>query len=1191
MKQIFLTSLVAVAVFAGFGLEANAAPRMQRDQYKPWSRMRKAIPAHSWSAPSNQLTGLKRVSPDHTLPASDSFQYLYGPDGSEWYATCNFDYATETLEGGFYSQEVLKGFSYTIYDSQFKEIGTIHDEIEFEGDETRCAQVMLDVNVTKKFFNYDDKYEVMVTFWMNNPDYSMNVRTSVYSIGGSKTDGKDIAVEVIQGYPADALNLATQSWDEYFYITFLTEKSADPNGNYAEYVDYLSEFKEILTTYTRASLSSDGKASVLFEHEIPLINLPGDQMTCPMMLTKNVDGVLTLVYQQYEKTFFIDPSGQGENEEITPDNNLIIDVYQLADSYTKEMRHLSTTKIASTPTGKEGTLYSFYGIGNLLYDGDVDFQNYSSDGSPCFIVSIDEYLLADDDNYNSSYYVYDVNGNRIKTLSEDTYSYVLMSDVPGFEPQAAFIHTGDEYIFEFVDLYSAETVSYVDQMFRGFGLSASIDRVPTKDGYMYAIATTNGVVEAEEDGEEKVFAPVVWLDMDGGLVRFDNVPVGSGVEMVRFYIAAEALSPYVFNTDSDIEYMLLVKRRTEDGTSLQEEFVVATAVKGAIHTFLPDPEKGVISTVYLLTGKTPQLIIAYANNYKYISDSYALPFSKFAGGKGTESDPYLIATAGDFMQIKSAPAAHYKLASDIDCAGVTLPQVGEFSGSLLGDGHTVSNITLYGKGKTALFSDLSNATIKDINFFDCHLNLSGSEESALIASMALGSTFDNIHVRRLLVDGDSFGGSFATLAARAWTGTKFSECEVCGAEINLPSASGVAGILGDMRTGSSVTASAFSGKITAASNVGGIAASTTTGDEEIANCHVDADLKAEHTIGGVIAFLDRSKVKNCYVEGTLEATKPSKWNKTLSVGGVAGELEGDWEKSANVPVVNNIIGISAITLPDMSGVNEEYPHQLATVHRVVGRTSYNAQLDEEEAQNGPIYETGVIGNLVVSDLEVIDSDFTEGIEGTTTDKYEVTTDMLESQLGFAYGSDASSPWNIQSWYAYDPSLYFENSIFIPCSVKEVTEGETFNIEIALLSRTPLTFDDVLGSFLCDYSEDLMEMTGNVDFDSKTMAIEFKALKEGQASFSTSIFDGSASCLVNIVKKNESGVMAIESGASTLSYSNCILTAAGFAITVFDMQGNPVMSGRDTLDTASLASGIYVAVAKSEEGASSIKFVK
>ncbi|MCM1489588.1 MAG: T9SS type A sorting domain-containing protein [Muribaculum sp.] len=1198
MRHLLFKSLMATMLMSGTCLFSDASPVLRQNQSTPWSRMRKATPAHQWSSPANDYGRMKRVAPDHTLPQSDTFQYLYGPDGTEWYATCNYDIETVELEGGFATQDLLKGYTYTIYNSQFKEIGTIHDEIKFEEGETRCAQVMLDVNITKKFFNYDDKYEVMVTMWMNNADYSMNVRTNVYSLGGKKTDGYDDTIEVISGYPADAVNLATQSWDEYFYITFLTEQPADPNKDYPNYVDFLADYKQILTTYTKATLASEGKASILFEHEIPLIKLPGDQMSCPMMFMKNVDGKLTLVYQQYEKSFFIDPSGMGGNEDITPDNNLVIDVYQLPDFYTKEPEHISTTKIATTPVDKEGTLYTFYGIGNLLYEGDIDFGNYTKDGKPSFIVSVDEYMISDDDNYNSSYYVYDADGNRIRTLAEDTYNFVLMSDVPGFEPQAAFIHTGDEWTFEFVDLYSAETVAYVDQMYRGMGLSAYIDRVPAKNGYLYAVATTNGIIEDNEDGKEDVYAPVLWLDMEGEPVRLDKIPVGDGVEMVRFYIAADALSPYLYNTDEEIEYMLLVKRRTEDGSSLQEEFLVATAEKGAIHSFLPDPEKGVINSVYLLPGKTPQLIIAYVNDYKYTSDSYSLPFSKFAGGTGTENDPYLVATAGDWMQICNAPSAHYKLTADIDCASVSLPSVDEFTGSIDGNGHTVSNIFIYSTGKTALFSDCTNATIKNINFFDCNLNLAGSGESAFIAGMSLGSTFENIHIRRLTVNGDSFIGSFAPISYRAWTGTKITGCEVSGAEINLPKANGIGGISGDLRTGAVIMASAFSGKITAESNVGGIAASTTTGDETITNCHVDADLKAGHTIGGIIAFLDRSKVTGCYVEGTIEATTPSKWTKALSVGGIAGELEGDWEGTANVPVTNNLIGISSIITPDMSDLTEDYPHQLATVHRVVGRTSYNAKIEKDEftdpSKGDVVYETGVLNNLVLSDLAVIDTDFDEKtIEGTSISKDEVTVELLQSQLGFAYGSEVASPWNVQAWYAYDPSLWYESSICIPYSGIDVTEGDTFNIEIAILSRVPVSVDDILGDFLCEYDESFLEMTGGMDFDGKTMSIEFNAHKEGQAKFAVSMLGGTASCMVNISKKQESGVVSFPAEtSSTLKYSNGYVTAEGCSISIYDINGRLLITGSGSIDTASLVSGIYVATATTTDGhTNSLKFVK
>lgn len=1190
MKQIRLKTLAAIALLAASGLAADAAPRPAIDRNAPWIRMRQVRPTHRWS--EHGVTGNRqRISPNHSLPSTDSFQYIYGPDGSEWFATCDYEIESVVLESG-YATEQIKGFTYTIYDTEFKKIGTIHDTISFEEGESRCAQVMMDINVTKKFFNYDDKYEVMVTFWMNAENYSMNVRTNVYSIGGMKSGDNDVPVSVIGGYPVDAVNLATKSWDEYFYITFLTEEAPDPD-DYEEYIDYLSNFNQVLTTYTKAATNTGGEASVLFEHKIPLINLPGDQMSCPMMLTKNVDGKLTLIYQQYEKSFFIDPSGMGGNEDITPDNNLVIDIYQLADTYSKEMEHISTTKIATSPVEDEGTLYTFYGVGNLLFDGDVDFHNYSSDGTPCFIVCRDEYLLADDDNYNSSYFIYDADGNRIKTLAEDTYNYVLMSDIPGCEPQVMFIHTGEEYTFEFVDIVSAKTATTVDQMYRGFGLSASIDRVPSKDGYVYAVATSNGIVESEEEGADKVFAPVCWLDKDGELIRFDYVPVGEGVELVRFYIASDALSPYVYNTDTDIEYMLLVKRRTPDGSSLQEEFLVATADKGAIHTFLPDEEKGAIATVMLLTGNDPQLVIAYIKDYQYSTDSYTLPFTKFAGGSGSATDPYLIATAGDLMQIRNNPSASYKLEADIDCAGVSLPAVQQFSGTLDGNGHTVANVALYGNDKIGMFSECSGATIKDIDFFDCKVSMSGSGNNALLAGTAMNSTFDNVHIRRLNVSGDDFTGSFAPFASRAWTNTSFASCEVSDAAINLPQATGVAGIASDLRTGTSITASAFNGTITAANTIGGIVASTTTGDEAISNCHVDADLKGEHTIGGIAGFLDRSSVKNCYVEGTLEATTPSKWNKTLSVGGIAGELEGDWEKTGNVPVANNLIGISEIRLPDMSGVAEDYPHQLATVHRIVGRTSYNAQLDEEEAQNGPIYETGVANNLVVSDLAVIDADFDEKtIEGTTIAKDEVSTEMLASELGFAYGKNTSAPWNIQSWNAWDPQLYYENSICIPYSSIDATEGETFSIEIALLGRTPVTADEILDNFMCDFNEELMEMTGDMDYDGKTMSIGFKALKEGTAQFSVNLLDGTAGCLVNITKPqtDPGAVESIAEGAS-LSLSNGVLTAPGSMITVYDMQGHAVASGSDRVDTASLGSGIYVATATSTAGTGTLKFAK
>ena len=416
-----------------------------------------------------------------------------------------------------------------------------------------------------------------------------------------------------------------------------------------------------------------------------------------------------------------------------------------------------------------------------------------------------------------------------------------------------------------------------------------------------------------------------------------------------------------------------------------------------------------------------------------------------------------------------------------------------------------------------------------------------------------------------------------------------SGCEVTGADINLPSCPSAGGITGDIRTGCTITACAFSGNFTANSTLGGIVGSTTTGDEVISFCHVDANLKAENTVGGIVGFLDRSKVKSNYVEGTIEATKPSKWNNAVALGGIAGELEGDWQGNGDVPVVNNLIGVSALIAPDMTGIQEAHPRQLATVHRVVGRSSYNSYYEEEPDKI--VYEGGVLNNLVVSDIPVFDQEFAEkSIEGTTTDKSEIDDDMLRKQLGFEYGTTAAAPWNLQSWYAYDPSLYYESVAYIPTKEIKVEKGATFDIEIAVLSRVELTEDELLGDFMCEYNEAVIEMTGNMTFDGKTMKVEFTAVKDGESRFSASILGSRADCLVKV--GGSTSVEGVSANTRALSFKNGIVAADGCAIRIFDVNGKAVLAGSDKVDASQLAAGIYVATATDSKGnTTSLKFAK
>lgn len=1182
MNKFYLTVLLGSAMLATIGTTASAAPMptLRGKEILPWSRMHKAQPNQRWS--NNQSSGLRqqRISAHYTTPTSDTFEYLYAPDGSMWYALTEYD--VEEIKYEYYTEYEKKGFIVTFYDSKFNEIGKIRDKIEFQDDETRCVQVSIGSQITQKFFNYDSNYEVMVSLFMNTPDHMVNSRTLAYTITQLGDGENSTPISVLPGYPIDEINCARDRWTEDFYFTFLTEEQAGDPDNYESYIDFLGDYRSVLTTYGK-----EGKT--IMEKKVRMLDFPGDQMTSPIMLCKNVDSHLVLTYAHYEKSFFENPAGESENENITADNHLIIETYRMNDAYPREMELVSTTKIETKQNTDNPDIYcSYYGIGNLMWDKDVDFEHFSTDGRPAYIVSVDDYLYSDDDHYNSSYYVYDADGNRINTIAENTFDCLMMSDIPGFEPQAMFIHMGDDMNFEFVDLYSCNKVTEIDHMYRGYSLSTSLDRVARGDSYVYASALSTGL----PIDDTHLAAPVCWIDSNGDFIRLDKIPTGEGVELAQIYMNADGLNPFLFNTDNDMEYMMLVKRKIEGQDALREELLIASVEKGVLYSITDDEVKGDIRSVMLMPGIDPELLVVYLNDkYQFTTDVYSLPFSKFKGGSGTAEDPYMIASGGDLQQIKTAPGAYYKLANDIDCDGLDFYPIDEFSGTLDGDGHTVSNLKLIirNNSKTGIFSFANKATVKNIDFYNAKMLLSGGYEAGLIAATSGNSTFENIHVRRFTATGNNYSGEFGGIVGKMWTMSAITGCEVAGADVNLPSCPIAGGIAGDIRTGCTIKACAFSGDMTASNTLGGIVGSTTTGDEEISFCHVDANLKAENTVGGIVGFLDRSKVKSNYVEGTIEATKPSKWNNAVSLGGIAGELEGDWQGKADVPVVNNLIGISALISPDMTGIAEQHPRQLATVHRVVGRSSYNSYFEEEPGKI--VYEEGVSNNFIVSDIAVIDQEFTErSIEGTTIDKNTVDQEMLQKQLGFEYGTTIDAPWNIQSWYAYDPSLYYESMIYIPASEIDVNKDDVFNVEIAILSREQLTAEDLMDSFNCEFDEQVLEMTGNMTFDGKNLNIEFRGIQKGSTALTVSILSGNAGCTVNVNDGNS--VNGIVENSASLTYSDGWIIAEGCDITIHDINGRLILAGKDKVDTGSLDNGIYIASSLNAEGQrKSMKFVK
>ena len=69
----------------------------------------------------------------------------------------------------------------------------------------------------------------------------------------------------------------------------------------------------------------------------------------------------------------------------------------------------------------------------------------------------------------------------------------------------------------------------------------------------------------------------------------------------------------------------------------------------------------------------------------------------------------------------------------------------KWEGELDGQGYTISNLTIDStERKAALFYEITNATIKNINFDNC--NIYGLQDSAVVAGYSNGGTIENIKI-------------------------------------------------------------------------------------------------------------------------------------------------------------------------------------------------------------------------------------------------------------------------------------------------------------------------------------------------------------------------------------------------------------------------------------------------------------
>lgn len=225
--------------------------------------------------------------------------------------------------------------------------------------------------------------------------------------------------------------------------------------------------------------------------------------------------------------------------------------------------------------------------------------------------------------------------------------------------------------------------------------------------------------------------------------------------------------------------------------------------------------------------------------------------SKFEAGNGTETDPYIIATAAQLDEVRNFPSACFELSKDIDLSSYLNSNssgwtpIKDFAGKFDGKKHTIKGLWI------------SLSSINNVGLF---ANIQGSSYNKMAS---VSNLFVNIS-KKGITGGSRVGGICGSLSDG-----NIENCMVTG---DISGGSNVGGVVGYVRNNyvtSNISQCASSGNIIATDDeVGGILGYWDSCSIE--NCYSIANVKAEGSYS--YAYGIGYGAEKCYFAGTISGT-------------------------------------------------------------------------------------------------------------------------------------------------------------------------------------------------------------------------------------------------------------------------------------------------------------------------------
>ena len=269
----------------------------------------------------------------------------------------------------------------------------------------------------------------------------------------------------------------------------------------------------------------------------------------------------------------------------------------------------------------------------------------------------------------------------------------------------------------------------------------------------------------------------------------------------------------------------------------------------------------------------------------------------FAGGEGTEEDPYLIKTAEHLHNIRENLDAHFKLIDDVNLEKYeNWNPIGEydfftlmedypednkpFFGQLDGDGHTIKNLTI---------------DRPDTDFVGLFAYVGRDEEilRSTLHRMFYGETEVEPKIKNLNLENVDIAGNEWVGAIAGSNGIHEADekGEMKNIEVNgeIKGEIYVGGILGENNEGGTITQAHFTGEVRGIEDIGGVVGMNFRGN--ISKSSAEASIFGEHFAGGIAGANEEGSISQSYARGEVIGHREGDL-RSRGVGGLAGHVSG-----------------------------------------------------------------------------------------------------------------------------------------------------------------------------------------------------------------------------------------------------------------------------------------------------------